>query len=538
MAGTLTDQDNSLPQIERPANPQSVAYTVYAPKTNPALQLAESLSNLEPKAGQLAANYSRLQEHKAEEQSKADALKTQGADYAEAVRTGAIEPTQSPWYIQAYQRNAAQVKTMAGVAQLNTDAATWSEQNDPAAFQAKYAKSLAELGKGYTDTDGQEGFNAAAQPAYQQALAQNQAYNVERIKGQRVQDISSLTGNALQKATAARGGRTSVEAVISALAPFKAEWLSTGGTITDWNAKVLPGAITDAAFASGDSSVIDIAKKLQNEGGGSIYDQAGMAKQMEQAAYDIDRQKKYDASMEREAILFRQDQQTRQVEGDLFAKYGPGIYSGRFDAQQAINDLSSKYPAPVLAKAFQSITSTANSIRELAADRTGAYGSSPAGSTQINSLYGEASKDGWSERLETDLGKLLLSQSLSDQTAQDIRSKALATTRSKATAGGGTQAQALNRRQTIIAQWTTARDTASKAASKAEQAYRAAGGAYLSPEDQVALQREVIDSVSDFLEAQPKGFKLVGQVATQAARQWVVSHSQTSVPQPSGSAPK
>lgn len=530
MAGTLSDQQNGVSEIERVANPDAVAGSVFAPRTNPVLQLAGALGDLQPEAATAAVNYAKIQEFKAEQSSRVDALKTKGAAFADAVRSGAIEPTQNPWYIMAYQRNAAMVQTRGAVADLNTQAAQWSEQNDPQAFASKYQAALSKIGENFKDPTAQEGFNSAAQPALDQALAQNVAYNVERIKAQRVEDLSSLAGNAVQKAVAARGGHTDPAKIEAAMAPFKADFLATGGTVAEWNAKIVPNAVIDAAFASNDPTIPLLAKGLKNEGGGSIYDQSGVAQQMQRASYEIDRQIKFASSQKMQELQFAQEQQVRAIEGEVFKKYGPGIYSGQFDEEAAIQDLSKRYPPAALARAFQSIASTSNSIRELAANRTGAFESSQGGSMEINSLYSEAQMRGWSEGFENDIGKLLLNGNISDQTAVDLRARALATSKEQAPALPGSPGSGPVRRGKLIENWGGARDAATKAADTAESTARQAGAAFLSPQEHSELQRSVVDAVGNFLEANPKAFNQVGPIAAQAAVAWVLNHQMKNNP--------
>lgn len=539
MAGL--NEPSAPPEVALTENPESVAYSYWAPKTNPAIQLATSLQDLRPQLQEFTLREAAFQETKANEASKQAAIKTMGEDFAQAVREGKIEPTQNPWFIQAYHRNAAQVATENFTAQLNTDAASWSEQNDPKAFQQKYASALSEFGKKFDHPDQQEGFNASAAPALQQAIAQNQAYNVERIKVERQQDLSSLAGKAIMDSIRKAGGRSDPELVQNAISPMKRQWLGTGGTITDWN-KVVIGAIEDAAFNTQDPNILDLAKKIPNSAGGSLYDMEGVAREIEQGRYRImgEQRDRYRMSLQEQEFNILNN--TLKAEGLLFDKYGPGIYSGKFDEQGAITTLTGQgFKSPEIAKAFQSIAQTGNSIRELAADRFSSYSTSPEGATALSSMYGEAQRSGWSEGLENELGMHLLRGEISDQTATDIRGKALSRTNAQAVADPLKQQQAVTRRAQVIQKWTNARDLAVKAADKSEVRYRQFGGPALAPSDQDNLHEAIITAVSDFMEAQPRaplgvdaqgkpqgssGKKVIGvnQIAIDAANAWWSTH--------------
>src|SRR5689334_15374595 len=91
---------NAVPGIKTQAE-SSVVVPHQAPKTNTALQLADALGEIYQPARRAAIVYAQKQQEKAEAQAKTDALKSMGADFAEAVRQGLIEPTQSPWYMDA-----------------------------------------------------------------------------------------------------------------------------------------------------------------------------------------------------------------------------------------------------------------------------------------------------------------------------------------------------------------------------------------------------------------------------------------------------
>jgi hypothetical protein len=93
----------------------------------------------------------------------------------------------------------------------------------------------------------------------QQVLATNQAYNTQRIFDGRVQNLTALATDALQKAVLAGGGHISGSQAAAALAPAKAQWIATGGTLEKWNEMVV-GAVTTASYSIRSPGLIDLLK--------------------------------------------------------------------------------------------------------------------------------------------------------------------------------------------------------------------------------------------------------------------------------------
>lgn len=231
-----------------------------APRDNPALQLARSLGEIQPALQQTMGAIADKKQADAEAQAKAAALENSGAALADAVRLGKIKPTQNPWFISAYNRESAAIRGQDALSKLSTDSASWAERSDPQAFATRWHTEIGHMVEDYAgDTDSIKGFAAAEGQATQQALATNQAYNTQRIFDERKQNLSALAADALQKAVIVGGGHISGSDAAAALAPAKAQWIATGGTLDDWNAMVT-AAVTTASYSIRSPGLIDLLK--------------------------------------------------------------------------------------------------------------------------------------------------------------------------------------------------------------------------------------------------------------------------------------
>lgn len=229
------------------------------PASNPALDLARSLTEIRPEAqGAINAVGDSLQSQ-AQIQAKKDAMAANGAKYADAVQQGKILPTQNPWYMQAYNRESAAISSQQDLYKLQNDAATWPEANDPQQFQQRWQQGVADIGKNYSTPDENAGFMAAASQVTQQTIASNQAENVQRIVAARTTNVSALAADSLVQAMKQTGGTLSGTQAYQAMSAAHLRWTATGGSEEQWN-KIVFDAVTAAGYSTGDSGVIDLLK--------------------------------------------------------------------------------------------------------------------------------------------------------------------------------------------------------------------------------------------------------------------------------------
>jgi len=229
-----------------------------APTTNAAEQLASSLAQATPVLQGAMDQYGQFQQRKMAEQAKRDALITNGAGLADAVRAGTIKPTQNPWYMEAYHREAAAVRTKSALADLQDQSSTWQSKSDPVAFQKQWNEEVGKIGQGFaSDPWTLQGFNAAASPVTSQVIQQNTAENVQRIETERKNNLTQLAADALSVKLRDGAGYMTANDAYNALTPARQQWYATGGNDTEWH-QLLQNAVTSAAQIRRDPNLLKL----------------------------------------------------------------------------------------------------------------------------------------------------------------------------------------------------------------------------------------------------------------------------------------
>ncbi len=221
-----------------------------APRSNPALQLADALTSAQPQVQSFTDALGEQLRTQDTQKAQAAANANSGQAYKEAVRSGAIKPTQSPWFMQAYEQQAAQVRAHAAVTAVTLDSANWPERNfDPAhptAFTDKLQAEVGKLQQGFTGLDQNKGFTQAAAPLVQETLQANGAYNTQRIQQDQIQNATSLTTQAITDALKANPKATPAD-LFGATEGQHKTWLSVGGTEQTWRQLVYQSFVATAA---------------------------------------------------------------------------------------------------------------------------------------------------------------------------------------------------------------------------------------------------------------------------------------------------
>jgi hypothetical protein len=388
---------------------------------NPALGLARALGHLSDSAGPAVAAFAASKKKDAEAKARADALKASGTAFAEAVRTGKIEKTQNPWYIQQYEQQAAQVRFGAAASQLATDSAGWAERNDPQAFAKKWNESLGQLAQSATSTDQLQGFEAGTAPISQQVLASNTAYNVQRIKDEHVQNISTLTTKAILDAKTANGDHPTPQQVFDATEPQHKEWLATGGTEADWN-MMLVNSVIAAGTNSADPTLLEVLKD-ERGGKGALANIAGpdgkpVAETISAAQHYIQQ-----AADEKGMAEFRAHQAQVKTEGtraeqDMWTEYGYDLINGTVPKDHMIAFLQTKGYSPEAAMF---------AIGDLAEQESKNMTLSRAlmsGDEEVLQLYTEANTNGMSAQLKGQIGEMVRTHRIDLTEAEQIQSTA------------------------------------------------------------------------------------------------------------------
>lgn len=232
---------------------------VEAPRTNAALQLADSLARLTPEAQRTMQGIAEKRAESARAQAKKDAIQASGAQLADAVRSGTIRPTQNPWYVDAYNRESAAIRATDGLQKLQTQSAGWDEKDDPQAFAERWRKEVGSFAEGFEGTEQIAGFSAAEQAVTSQVLQQNVARNAQRIETERVNNLGMLASDAIGRAYVSSGGRLSPNQVWDAIAPAREQWFATGGDQDGWN-KIVVAAVTSTAYGTKQEGILDLLR--------------------------------------------------------------------------------------------------------------------------------------------------------------------------------------------------------------------------------------------------------------------------------------
>lgn len=534
-------QPQDTPQVEVVANPNLAGNAAFAGRNNAALELAGSLRELSPTMTQLGVEYEAQAKERATEDARKAALTNKGLGFAEAVRQGKIDPTASPFWMAAYKNEAAKVATTNFANQLRVEQASWQEQSDPSAFQAKTQQAFADFGKQFTDPNENEGFNAVAQQQQQNILAANTEKNVQEITATRMQNLSALASQAIMDATRKAGGKPTGAQLAAALDPIKQQWLATGGRLPDWNQHAVIPAIQAAAFETWNPSVLDAAKTLSNGGKGTIYDEAGAAEGFETIRHRIDQDNRMKLSQDMEIMALRKQQDMLAAQSDMFKMLGPSLFTGTVtqdQVQSATAALAGKHNPAAVVAALKDAAEIGTSYREIGANRYATYEQSAAGAAHIIALHNEATTQGWSPEFEDELGQMALQGNVSPTTVDQLSDQARKRSLDLAKAQAGPTApgsRVFNAQAANVNAWKSTRSAITGSIADTAKALASRNGISLSQADQQALQDFAINAASDHLQTTPEGGHgrsatkdFPGAVATAkaAAHAWLTQYIQ------------
>lgn len=529
-------QPQDTPQVQVLANPSAAGNSAFAGGKNQALELAGALADISPAANEFARAYATEAMTNARASAQKKALSLNGQGYAEAVRTGKIDATASPWWITAYKQEAGKVNGQNIIADLNTRAASWAEQNDPQAFRTRYANELADASKNITDPEEQLGFNAAAQPGMSQALAANTEKNVQAITADRIQNVSALVTQTIMETVAKNGGvRPKAGIIQAALAPLHQQWTSTGGRDPDWNNKIIVPGVLAAALHTYNTGTVDIAKDISNGHGGSIYDEAGAAEQLETVRHRIEQDGRYNLSLSLQMDALKREQDSRQAQSDLFTIIGPSMYTQGASQDQlsdAASQLAQKGHTPAaIASAFETAAKIGNSYKEIASSRYAEYENSQGGAQHVAALHQEATTLGWTPAFGDQVGQLALQGSISVTTQEQLIDQARKRSLALATRPGVSpnSSSVFNRQAQNIHDWTNTRQSIIGSITDTTAALQKRSGVNLSPTDALAVQDAAINATTDYLQSTPlKGNKrdFPGAISAgkAAANNWIIQY--------------
>ena len=239
------DVDPSGVQIVQPDSPADVS----AGRGNGFLSLAGALADGAPELHDALGAYAEFGQKREAAKAQAAAFANTGEAFGDAVREGKIEATQNPWFMKAYNLDAAVIRGKSDMAALLDSSQTWPERTDPQKFQARFGQEMGALAQKYSGGHPEvlQGFETAAAPIYQAALAENTQYNIDRIHTERTENLTALATDALGQTAAKNGGALTAETAGQALAPVLQQAIATGGTQTQARALALAAVVNHAA---------------------------------------------------------------------------------------------------------------------------------------------------------------------------------------------------------------------------------------------------------------------------------------------------
>lgn len=415
----MADTQNSFTQVPEfiTSSSEAAVGRVSAPRTNPALQLAESLRNLNPALTNLGIAYTKQLKEEAQTAAKAAAIKTSGKEYAQAVRDGSLSETQNPFFIEDYNKESAYLRAQTDIAQLRDDSQTWPEQNDPQAYQARYLKHLSEIQSKYgSDPDSQEGFLAAANPAMQQDFAANTAQRAQQISQERQANMATLVAQQIGAVQGAKGGRATPEETWAALSGLKDQYLSTGGTPEQWDKLVYNGVVA-AALLQKKPGLLDLLKDSKSGSAGAIYSLPGMAPDIEATRYRIRADIENAEDREYSQLLHNDAIARRNAQSQLYERFGSDYLTGKVPANEILDAINSlDVPASVKADVLGDARRVGTDYAGIAEAHYAQFAQSAQGRAELLDLYQRGRAMGWSPELEAEWGSLYLRGDVSEAT--------------------------------------------------------------------------------------------------------------------------
>jgi hypothetical protein len=518
-------------QVDITARPDDVS--LRAPDTNPALQLAQSLSQtseelhpfLNDVAGQLNA--------RATAKANADALANSGEAFADAVREGKIEATQNPWYMHAYEKASAQVRAQGQVSALVTQMQSDPTRNDPQAFAAKFNQNLGQIAENFTGLNASLGFHAAADPLAEQALNQNTEYNVQRIQQEHVQNATTLTTQAIMD-TLKGNPKASPDTLFAATDAQHKEWIGVGGTEPQWRL-LLKQAFVGAGSNLGDASVLDTLK-APYEGGTPIANQAdetGKPTGLELASDKFWIDRGVDATLT-QAYKSNQAQIAKDGQAvDAWAnqKYGNDYGLGKIPQSQLVDDaIAQGYSANAINWAMARQGESLRAAAGYSSAQTDIYSSDPAVQQRILGVNNEAVTGGLTPKLTAQLQDMLGRHQITIEMANAVMDRAEG--QSHFAVGEANQnrreAASLQRADAGLAlqKWGLVGDAAKSAAAKAMVTLTTYGidpGKMLPIKAQEALKTDIDNAA---MAAGDKGPAAAQEAAENAAAKLIPSYVQ------------
>lgn len=375
-----------------------------APRTNGALELAAAMTDLQPKLNGLLGEIVDSDRRKQTAKGRAAALSTAGERLGDAVRAGKIKKTQNPFFMQAYASEGAAIRAKAAIGELQVQAASWEEQNDPKAFNARWTREVGNLAQTFSQPGEAEGFIPVAEQLTQNTLASNTAQNVQRIEKERLNSLGALGADALQFVSKGKPGVPSPEQIEAALEPVRAQGRSTGLSNGELDG-LLVKAVTTAAYATGRPGLIDRLQTLKSsDGKTTLYNLPGVADAAETDKYRIGQSAASEADNRVRAMEGAWKTRGYEAVNLLTETFGNDLISATTKRETIRDFLTEKgYKPQEIAVALKEVRSWVGDYSALGNASFEVYGDSPEGSRMLLRLGMEAATNGYSPGLDAQI---------------------------------------------------------------------------------------------------------------------------------------
>lgn len=272
MAGIADQVPLGPAGIELQSSPNVGNYE--APTDNPAIQLAESLREASPKAGDFVDQLGAQLRAKDQAAAHTAAMQSSAAGYKDAVASGSIPGAHSPWFIQQFNQDRAEINFKDQSASTIAASQSWAErsyQDGGVAYQDRLTKAIGALRQsvfatpGMHPIDAEVGYQKGAQPLLDQAIAENDRYQTQSIGAQKVQDSTSLIESGIQDYYKAHP-TAKPEEVLASLEPQFQKMESIGFQKSDI-AEMAFNATLGASYNSMDGSILHDISNVNFRGG-------------------------------------------------------------------------------------------------------------------------------------------------------------------------------------------------------------------------------------------------------------------------------
>lgn len=435
--------------VEILATPNAPTYE--APTTNAALQLAQSLSDVEPKVSDLVGQIGAQFQARAQAEAHGAALKSSATSFKDAVAKGDLQAGQSPWFVQAFNQDRAQLGSQQATQALVAQSQSWAEksyEDGGVAYEQRLQQELGNIHQqvsqvpGMHPQDAEVGFQRGAAPVAAQAIAQNNQYQLQSIKLQKTQDNTSLMTQGILSAQQANPNASPSD-LLKALDPIIARGASVGFQVSELKQQAF-NSIVGAAFSAKDSSLLNLAD-AGFQGGPPLSSIAGddgkpYGEQLGYAQYRIEQEANAAANSEAKGAAMKAQADGAQMVSQLKQQLGYAAFHMSPSDFETYAQQHGFSPDAYSAAARQ-MDREVEGITGLTKNFIAQNDSSPQAQAMVLSLKAEAAQKGLIPEVTTKINRAVASGAISLPAGESLIAEGASTTREAANTGRQVAAQ-------------------------------------------------------------------------------------------------